>query len=603
VSGAQRVGKGAWVRLVSAVLVLMLSVVALAAGVALRTVLAGPDTISRQVSIEHTAPALVIDGSVLSAFPGRQLITVYPDQDMENATMILVYGRTVDVLGWLRPARYTAVTYNPTTSELVAVPILGSESTVPNPLGSDLWFEQYRDDQPIRVSLTAGEGISVAIFSTGGTRAPGTVTVSWPLDNQTPLSGLLIVLGSLLFVAGGVLLALAVTRIRRRRGPKKPKTVTAPRRRPGSKKFQKPRKSSQKPRGRRSANRTAILLIPVLGLGGLASCASEVETTDVAEAPATGQPAVPLPYPVVTEAQFDRLMSRVARQIAAADESLDSSLLEPRMGEPALTMRQASFRLRAADSELGTIVPIPEGPVRLLVPQQSRDWPRVVFAVIQDATGVDQPSLGVLLRQESPRDNYRLHYVVSLAPDTVLPSFPAPSAGSARLARNSQLLLASPADTVLGYADILGRGSASGAWPQFDVLIDILYTVVGPEGQELREESFGSELDLSLEIEEPEHFSVALATTDNGGIVFGVIQEQETVRPAQGGATINATNSARVFSGLPESVVGFRATYEMHVLWYVPPIGSDDRIRVLGYTYQLVDAAEADPLVEDEEED
>ena len=590
-------------RLVSAVLVLMLSVMTLATGVALRTVLAGPDTIIRSVSIEHTAPALVIDGSVLSAFPGRQLITVFPDESMEDQTVTLVYGRTVDVLAWLRPARHTAVVFDELTTELVAIPRIGTESLVPNPLGSDLWFEQYRDDQPVRVSLTAGEGISVAIFSTGQSRAPGQVTISWPLDNATPLSSLLILLGTVLFVVGGVLMFMALTGIRRRRGPKKPKPITAPRRRSGSKKLLKPSRASAKPRGRRAARRTAIVIIPVLGLGGLASCASEVELDVVEEEILTGEVEGPAPYPVVTEAQFERIMARVSRQISAADEELDTSLLAPRMGDPALTMREAAYRLRNADSELGTLVPVPEGPVRLLVPQQSREWPRVVFAVIQDATIPDAPSLGVLLRQESPRTNYRLHYVVSLAPDTVLPSFPQTSVGTARLARQSQLLLLSPADTVTGYGEVLDMGSLSAYSRQFDTLTDVLFTVVGPDGQELRQESFGSDIDLTFDIEEPEQLSVALSTLDNGGIVFGVLTEVETVRPVQGGATINATSSARVFSGLPESVIGFRALYEMHVLWYVPPIGSDERIRVLGYSYQLVDASEAEqPATEEEEE-
>jgi hypothetical protein len=593
------------VRLVSAVLVLMLSVIALATGVALRTVFAGPDTITRNVSVEHTAPALIIDGSVLSAFPGRQLITVYPDESMEDPTVTLVYGRTVDVLAWLRPARHTAVVYDELTTELVAIPRLGTESEVPNPLGSDLWFEQYRDSQPVRVSLTAGEGISVAIFSTGQSRAPGQVAISWPLDNTTPLSTLLILFGTVLFILGSFLVFMALTRIRRRRGPKKPKTVTAPKRRPGSKKLLKPSRASAKPRGRRAARRTAILVIPVLGLGGVASCASEVEPVEVEveEEILTGEVEGPAPYPVVTETQFERIMARISRQIAAADESLDTSLLAPRLGDPALTMREAAYRLRNADSELGTLVPIPEGPVRLLVPQQNREWPRVVFAVIQDATVPDAPSLGVLLRQESPRTNYRLHYAVSLAPDTVLPSFPQPSVGTARLARQSQLLLLSPADTVAGYGEILDGGSLSASWRQFDTLTDVLFTVVGPEGQELRQESFGSDIDLTLEVEEPEHFSVALSTLDNGGIVFGVLTEVETVRPVQGGATINATSSARVFSGLPESANGFRAEYEMHVLWYVPPIGSDDRIRVLGYSYQLVNASEAEQQASEEEDE
>lgn len=590
-------------RLVSAVLVLMLSVATLATGVALRTVFAGPDTVTRFVSVEHTAPALVIDGSVLSAFPGRQLVTVYPDESMEDQTVTLVYGRTVDVLAWLRPARHTAVTYNDVTTELVAIPRIGTESVVPNPLGSDLWLEQFQDNEPIRVSLAAGEGISVAIFSTGQSRAPGQVTINWPLDNSTPLSFFLILLGTVLFLVGSYLVFIAVTRIRRRHGPRKPKTITAPKRRPGSKKLLKPSRGSAKPRGRRAAKRTAILVIPVLGLGGLASCASEVEPVAIEDNILTGEVEGPAPYPVVTEAQFERIIARVSRQIAAADESLDSSLLGPRMGDPALTAREAAYRLRNADSELGTLVTIPEGAVRLLVPQQNREWPRIVFAVIQDTTVPDSPSLGVVLRQESARSNYRLHYVVSLAPDTVLPSFPQPSAGTVRLARQSQLLLLSPVDTVAGYGEILSGGSLSAFWRQFDTLTDVLYTVVGPDGQELRQESFGSDIDLTLDIEEPEHFSVALSTQDNGGIVFGVLKEVETVRPVQGGATINATSSARVFSGLPESAIGFRAEYEIHVLWYVPPIGSDDRIRVLGYSYQLVDAREADQQAGEAEEE
>lgn len=589
-------------RLVSAVLILMLSVVSLAAGVALRTVFAGPDTITRQVSIEHTAPAVVIDGSVLSAFPGRQLVTVFPDSQMEDPTVTVVYGRTVDVVGWLQPARFTAITFDENTGELVPRSRLGTESIVPNPLGSDLWFEQYRDTEPVRVALTAGEGISIAIFATGNSRAPGTVSVSWPIDSATPLSSLLIVLGAIFFVVGGVLLARALTGIRRRQGPRKPKTVMAPKRRAGSKKLMKRRPSSIKPRGRRVARRVAIVVIPVLGLGGLASCASEVVEAPVNDEVLTGEAEGPQPYPVVTEAQFERVMSRVARQIDAADETLDAGLLGPRMGEPALTMREASYRLRSADSELGTIVSIPDGPVRLLVPQQNREWPRVVFAVIQDASVAESPSLGIVLRQESARTNYRLHYSVSLAPETVLPGFPAASAGTARLARASQLLRLSPADTVAGYSDVLGQGSSSEVWPAFDVLTDVLFTVVGPEGQELRQESFGSELDLDLFIGEPEHFSVSLSTSDNGGIVFGVLSEVETVRPVQGGATVNATSSARVFAGLPESILGFRAHYDMHVLWYVPPIGSEDRIRVLGYTYQLVDASEAPPEADDEGE-
>lgn len=587
-------------RLVSAVLILMLSVVSLATGVSLRTVFAGPDSLERSITLDHTAPALIIDGSVLTAYPGRQLITVYPDELMEDDEITLVYGRTVDVQAWLKPARFTAVTYNPETTALEALPVPGTESTVPNPLGSDLWFEQYRDTQAVRVSLTAGADISVAIFSTGQSRAPGTVELSWPIDNQTPFSTLMLVLGGVLFIIGGLLLAVSVTRIRKRRGPKRPKTVTAPKRRISSRKLMKPRRSPSTSRGRRSWKATAVIVVPAFGLGALTSCATETTEVPDAEVVEETQPAAPPPYPAVTEVQFQKILGRVARQVAASDEALDPALLEPRMAEPALTIRQAAYRLRSANSELGTFVAIPERGVQVVVPQQSRAWPRTVFAVVKDPATAESPSLGIVLRQESPRSNYKLHYVVTLAPDTVLPSFPAPSLGTARLARESQLLLLSPQDTVSGYADILEQGSGSPVWGKFDVLTDILFTVVGPEGQDLRQESFGSELSLDLIVNEPEYLSIALATSDNGGIVFGVLNELETVRPVQSGATVNATDSARVFSGLPESVTGFEAVYEMHVLWQVPATGSQERIRVLGYTYQLIDAREAPPVVDEE---
>jgi len=69
----------------------------------------------------------------------------------------------------------------------------------------------------------------------------------------------------------------------------------------------------------------------------------------------------------------------------------------------------------------------------------------------------------------------------------------------------------------------------------------------------------------------------------------------ETVRPVEDGATINATPSVRALTGLPSSESGFVARYEMQIVWYVPPIGSEERARVVGYNYLLVDAAELEP--------
>ncbi len=583
-------------RLVSAILVLFVSIVGLAIGIAMRTVWAGPDTLVKSVDVEHTAPVIVIPGQTLVSHEGRQTVTVV-DSSGEDSQIVVAYGRTTDVMGWVRPSRFTTVLTDPTTGELYAAPRLGADSRVPNPLGSDLWLEQFQESSALRMSLAGDEDISVVIFADGDRPAPGTIQLSWPLNNVSPVAGFLVAGGLLAMVAGFILLALALTDIRRRRGPRR-KTPRPPRPKPGRGARYRPRPQKLPERGRRRALQRSVLAGPLLGVLVLTACTTPAEQEPLPEESVEqGEqlPVQPEPYPAVTEAQFRTIIDRVANEVLLADQALDGELLEKRMGEPALRMRQAQYTLRAYDSELGQITPVPSTPIRLFVPQQSSTWPRTVFAVVQEGAESTAPSTGLVFRQETARDNYQLIFEVLLAPQVVLPPMPAPEVGSPRLARDSKLLLLSPEETVQGYADVLLRGQESRYWSSFDVLTDDLFTLLGPDGQQLRKESFGGDLNLEISMEPTESQLVALATSDNGALVFGALSEVEQVTPVEQGSAINATPSVRALTGQPQSVDGFRARYEMHVVWYVPPIGSEERIRVVGYSYALVDAEEIDP--------
>lgn len=583
-------------RLVSAILVLFVSIVGLAIGIAMRTVWAGPDTLVKSVDVEHTAPVIVIPGQTLVSHEGRQTVTVV-DSSGEDSQIVVAYGRTTDVMGWVRPSRFTTVLTDPTTGELYAAPRLGADSRVPNPLGSDLWLEQFQESSALRMSLAGEEDISVVIFADGDRPAPGTIQLSWPLNNVSPVAGFLVAGGLLAMVAGFILLALALTDIRRRRGPRR-KTPRPPRPKPGRGARYRPRPQKLPERGRRRALQRSVLAGPLLGVLVLTACTTPAEQEPLPEESVEqGEqlPVQPEPYPAVTEAQFRTIIDRVANEVLLADQALDGELLENRMGEPALRMRQAQYTLRAYDSELGQITPVPSTPIRLFVPQQSSTWPRTVFAVVQEGAESTAPSTGLVFRQETARDNYQLIFEVLLAPQVVLPPMPAPEVGSPRLARDSKLLLLSPEETVQGYADVLLRGQESRYWSSFDVLTDDLFTLLGPDGQQLRKESFGGDLNLEISMEPTESQLVALATSDNGALVFGALSEVEQVTPVEQGSAINATPSVRALTGQPQSVDGFRARYEMHVVWYVPPIGSEERIRVVGYSYALVDAEEIDP--------
>ena len=66
--------------------------------------------------------------------------------------------------------------------------------------------------------------------------------------------------------------------------------------------------------------------------------------------------------------------------------------------------------------------------------------------------------------------------------------------------------------------------------------------------------------------------------------------ESETVKPKEQGSAITTSGAVKVLSGKANSVNGVTAQYEYQVLFYVPQIGSQDRVRLLGYSYSLIRA-------------
>ena len=86
---------------------------------------------------------------------------------------------------------------------------------------------------------------------------------------------------------------------------------------------------------------------------------------------------------------------------------------------------------------------------------------------------------------------------------------------------------------------------------------------------------------------------IVFASSDAGGIVALTVTEAETVKPASSGAAITTQGAVKILSGRPTSFRGITANYDYQLLFYVPSIGSAEKIRLLGYSYALVSAGEA----------
>jgi hypothetical protein len=593
------------VRVILAIVLLSISVISLGFGIAERTLFADPQTIDREVVTDFTAPATIIHGKDLSAYPGRVTVSVeggasagdgsVPEGDGAVSTsgdVFIAYGRTVDVMAWLSPGRHTQLRFDPALDNFYALPRVGAELTLPNPRGSDLWFQEYSQAGELTASLSVPDDVSVVIMTDGVLPAPGKITVSWPLINEALWSWVLIIIGIGSMIAGFVVVAINYLMWRKNRGPRRKLTK---RPRPPRNPYRgQPRKSSMKPRGRRAMR---FIALPVTGLllFTASACASGSAPVEEMDPGTTGAPpAAAAPYPAVTELQFSRIMSRIAQQVQAADAELAVNLLNERVTNPSLDARRAVYIIKRADAESGSLVPILASPIRLVLPQQTSTWPRSVMGIIQDEQDTASPSIAVVLRQEDPRSNYQLSYAIVLAPQVQIPDLPSASIGAAKLSKDSKLTKFTPVDVLANYSDVINRGSDSPYSTDFALATDRLFVQLGPDAAALRQESFGDTVDVEWETSPTDNEVVAFATADGGALVMGTLQEVETVTPKQSGASVNASIAVRALTALPQSTLGFDVVSHVQVLWYVPPVGSEEGIRVLGFTYGLIQAKEVD---------
>lgn len=588
-------------RVIVAIVLLSVSVLTLGLGIAQRTVFAGDEMISRPVVTDTSAPATIIHGKDLAAYPGRVTLAVeggvsarVPSGEgfavVTSERVFVAYGRTVDVMAWLSPGRHTQLRFDPLADSFIVLPRTGQELTLPDPSGSDLWFQEYAQDGQISVSFSVPEDVSVLIMSDGTLPAPQNITVSWPLVTDSLVSLALIVVGIGSMVAGFVMVLINYIVWRKNRGPRR-RMTKRPRAPRGS--YRQPRRSSIKPRGRRSVRFVALPLAGAL-LWGASGCAAEPVPLEAEESGDQTQAPAVVPYPAVTELQFSRIMAKIASAIQAADEEFAVNLLADRVGEPTLAARRAAYIIKRADPTSGTLTPILASPIRLVLPQQTSTWPRSVFGIIQDEDDLESPSVGVVLSQETPRSDYRLSYAVVLAPQVQIPNLPSASLGSARLSPDSGLIRLSPVDVAAHYSDVINQGTSSPYALDFALATDRLFIQLGPEAAALRQESFGDTVDVQWETIPSDNEVVAFATADGGALVMATLQETERVTPAQSGASVNASIAVRALTSLSQSTRGFEVISNIQVLWYVPPVGSDEGVRVLGYTYSLVAAKEVD---------
>ncbi|NBX23580.1 MAG: hypothetical protein EBR52_05625 [Microbacteriaceae bacterium] len=591
-------------RFIAAIVVFAISATFLVVGVSFK-ILSGARALITTVDLSHVqSPFLVVDGSVLKANPGLQTIEL-----LGGSASFVSYGRTSDVLGWLGDATYTTVNYDAETNEMTVgktvtpVPPAGTETApkptpAPNPSGSDLWLDERAGKSTASLSVNVTQDMSVLLAANGVDPVPPTLTISWPLPQPTFLwlnDDNLIFLGGGLAVIGLLLYLWALSHWRNQQGPRRRGRMPKPPR---------PRRYSPQDapsivapaRGRRGAPRgrsyfSAIGLSTIFALS-LTACSSPYETgvgVDTPTPTVTAAVESELP-PVVTAAQLRRIIADISDTVAKADAASDRELLKTRMSGGALSTRLANYSMRANDSSIPALAPIGNLPLTFVMPQAADTWPRSVMVVSQDPEKTDAPTTGMVLVQESARDNYKVEYLITLEPDAYVPETAPAEVGSPVIAPDTKLLLLAPQDLAVAYGDVLLNGDASKYFPLFDLDKDTLVTQVGHDYKSKKAASIADKADVTFTETKGTGKDVALATLNSGAVVAVTLDEIEQVSPLQNGAVVVPEGQQKALLGT-NATTGVKSTYTLQMVFYVPAIGSTQKIRLLGFTQGLTAAS------------
>ncbi|MCT9820292.1 glycosyl transferase [Microbacterium sp. W1N] len=588
-------------RFVWAVVAFVLATLMIGAGIAQRTVMQGPTSQTQAISVEDSAPYVLVDGAVLSSQAGAQTFRATAD-----GTIFAAYGRTDDLKAWLARTDYAEVSMDGTEVTTAHVnadePVIGEDGApVPlSPLESDLWLDQFQQDDVLIASVSLPADMSLLVATDGVEDAPQTMSVTWPITQTTPWAGPLILGGAILMAVGLVLYVLAVRHVRRSRGPRRrglPMPVTEPIAVAGGDGADKGVISASPSRRQLTPRNRKMVILPVVAVVGLlaSGCSADAwPQLPAAESPSpTATVVVPEGQdapPAVTEQQAARIIGKIAEQVASADEANDADLAATRLDGPELAARTTNYTLRSQIPEYAAPTAIPDSDIKLLLPEAYAGWPRSFFAVVADATtGTDKV---MAVTQADPWSNYKLSSIADLVTEAARNVAPA-YIGAQQVQPDSPFLMIAPQELAAAYADVIDNGDASQYAGLFADDSFRAQVIANRDSQKQTFDQTGASTGtISFDASAGTQPPLSLATLDSGAIVAVTVNETETVAPTTTDAVIKVDDNAvvKTLTGQTQSASGFTTTYSDQLFFFVPAQSSSERIEFLGYSSNILEA-------------
>lgn len=191
----------------------------------------------------------------------------------------------------------------------------------------------------------------------------------------------------------------------------------------------------------------------------------------------------------------------------------------------------------------------------------------------------------LVLRQDAPRESFKLYQYMNLLPDITFPDVAAETVGATTIKEDSKFLLIAPDDLATAVGDLLNNGLESG-WSSIvdaenQYIRDVSSVQVG-----LAETLTNANLDFIHKISSDA--PVLLASAEGGALVGLYMTDTYTIIPKQPGDAVAITGDEALLLGTGGSSTGIETRYGAMLLFHVPQAGSTQRVTLLGATQQLL---------------
>jgi len=567
-------------RFVIATVLLVSSAISVVVGFAIREPFTNQALHRVEFEVSSPFAYVVVPNNLLKTYDGEISVEANGSKEIFYAD-----GSERDILDWVGTSsfvrlRLEATTQKPEYTEIAATGLNA------DPAGSDMWRSQLTVKKKLLNVVSMFDDTAVLLASDGFSRAPDKIALIWDSKPLVNWPQWLIYGGLILLLAALIANYIAFRHIRKLRGPRRriPKSPSGP-------KYRKKIRTEVPVRGRRalgkSKRRMVAAPVSLISLSLLAGCAAPAQTDT------EKQPKFETVNVVVTDSQLQRIVSAVATKVKAADSAREEQTLVERVAGPALEIRKVHYFLQSKSKKIAKLPAILANPITVALPMEiptpGLGWqPRTIMVVTKAETSTSAPHM-LVLHQQTPRENYKLWYLIDLLPTGKFPNLAAQAVGALPVAADTTFLVSKLQSVPFKYGDVINKGMASKYSTEFDLTSDEFYAALSESQtkQSADAEKVNAKIQFLHSIGDPN--ILGLLTVESGGLVAIAMKDTSVIKPKVRGEAVSVSlPDQKILLDAPGSSTGLKIVYGNMLLFYVPVAGSSEKIRLVGASQGLL---------------